>query len=109
VGKSSASRRPFPALPRVGRQCHNRLDCSEEAEVEIDTAQLARVAELLDLLDGFLRSGTGVADRLADYLHPPDVTARNRRTGPGNDTNLVIDLVSFTAHALRVHGQGPPR
>lgn len=43
-------------------QCHDVLGCSEEA-VEIDATQLARVAELLDLLDGFLRSGNGVAER----------------------------------------------
>jgi hypothetical protein len=100
------SLQPFPEL---GRQCHDRLDCFEEATVEIDATQLARVAELLALLDGFLRSGTGVADRLADYLH---TTGRDRpqpQDGAGYDTNLVIDLVSFTAHALRVHGQGPPR
>jgi hypothetical protein len=72
--------------------------------VDIDIAQLARVAELLD---GFLRSGNGVADRLADYLH---TTGHDRPHPPdraGYDANLVIDLVSFTAHALRAHRQGP--
>jgi hypothetical protein len=71
-----------------------------EATVEIEAAQLGRVAELLDLLDGFLRSGNGVADRLADYLH---TTGRDRpqphdqANNYNYDANLVIDLVSFTA------------
>jgi hypothetical protein len=44
-----------------------------------------------------------------DYLH---ATGRDRpqpQERAGYDANLVIDLVSFTAHALRVHRQGPPR
>ncbi len=40
-----------------------------QAAVEIDATQLPRIAELLDLLDGFLRHTDGIADDLADYLH----------------------------------------
>jgi len=40
--------------------------CPGEATVAIGAGQLARVAELLDVLNGFLRSGNGVAARLAD-------------------------------------------
>ena len=41
----------------------------DHATMPINTAQLAHIAELLDILDGFLRRGDGIADRLADYLH----------------------------------------
>jgi hypothetical protein len=34
-----------------------RTAASRQAIVEIDAAQLARIAELLHVLDGFLRSG----------------------------------------------------
>jgi hypothetical protein len=57
--------------------CHDLLDCPEQATVEINAAELAHVAELLDLLDGFLRSGNGIADHLTDYLQK---TARDPRT-----------------------------
>jgi hypothetical protein len=60
-------------------------------------------------IDGFLRSRIGVADRLADYLH---ATGRDHPQPPdraGYDAGLVIDLVSFTARALRAHRQGPVR
>jgi hypothetical protein len=82
--------------------CHDLLDCPEQATVEINAAELAHVAELLDLLDGFLRSGNCIADHLTDFLQK---TARDPRTtappGANYNANLVIDLVSFTAHALR--------
>jgi len=81
------------------------LDCPKEATVDIDTAQLARVAELLDLLDGFLRCGNGVTDRLADYLHGTGLDHPQPQDRAYYDANLVIDLVSFTAHALRDHRQ----
>lgn len=45
--------------------CHDMLDCPYQATTPINAAQLARVAELLDVLDGFLRR----ADSIADYLH----------------------------------------
>jgi ABC-type transporter Mla subunit MlaD len=44
---------------------HNGL----QATTTINTAQLADIAELLDILDGFLRNANDIADRLADYLH----------------------------------------
>lgn len=95
--------------PELWQLCHDGLGCREETTVEIDAAQLARIAELLDLLDGFLRSGNGVADRLADYLHITGGDRPQPHERAGYDANLVIDLVSFTAHALRVHPQGSPR
>jgi hypothetical protein len=65
----------------------------ERASVEIVATQLVRIAEVLELVDGFLRSG--------DLPQLPD--------RGGFDTNLVIDLVSFNALALRVHCQGSLR
>ena len=65
------------------------------------------IAELLDLLDGFLRRADGIADRLADYLH---ATGHDHPQPPhwaSYDANLLIDQVSFTAHALRANRQQP--
>jgi hypothetical protein len=45
------------------------LDCPEKATTPINTNQLAHIAELLALLDGFLRYTDGIADRLVHYLH----------------------------------------
>ena len=64
--------------------------------VDISSDELDRVTELLTVLDEFLRSD-GTAGLLAAYL---------RTTGcshPGYDAALLIDQVSFTAHALRGH------
>ncbi|UQX09454.1 hypothetical protein [Candidatus Mycobacterium methanotrophicum] len=87
--------------------CHDMLDCPDQDAVEINATQLARIAELLDTLDGFLCHADGVADRLADYLR---ATGRDRAQPPHGasyDANLLIDQVSFTAHALRAHRQQP--
>jgi hypothetical protein len=35
--------------------CHDTPDCPEQATVQINANQLARITELLDVLDGFLR------------------------------------------------------
>ena len=85
--------------------CHDMLDCPDQATVEINAAQLAHIAELFDTLDGFLRRADGIAGRLADYLH----TARYNHPHLGGyyDANLLIDQVSFTAHALRAYRQQP--
>lgn len=87
--------------------CHDMLDCPGQVTVKINAAQLARIAELLEMLDGFLRHTDGIAHHLADYLHatgrdhpqPPHWTAYN--------ANLLIDQISFTAHALRANHQQP--
>ena len=47
--------------------------------------ELVRIAELLDLVDEFLRSGNGVAERVSPTTFtPPDATTPNRKTGPDN-------------------------
>jgi hypothetical protein len=74
--------------------CHDMLNCPDQATVEINANQLARIAELLDMLDGFLRRADGVADRLSDYLH---ATRHNHPHRSGYDANLLIDQISFTA------------
>ena len=55
----------------------------------------------MPLRDGFLRHTDGIADHLAHYLH---VTRRDPDRA-GYDANLLIDQVSFTAHALAPTGE----
>jgi hypothetical protein len=81
--------------------CHDTPECPELATVEINANQLARLAELLDVLDGFLRHDNTAGDHLADYLRATG------RDWASYDANLLIDQVSFTAHALRAHRQQP--
>jgi len=51
--------RPAQPIPGNGQhpdqQCYDKLDCPDQAMTAINAAQLAHIAELLDLLDGFLR------------------------------------------------------
>jgi hypothetical protein len=84
--------------------CHDTPDCPEQATVEINANELARIAELLDVLDGFLRHGNTVGDHLADYLR---ATTDNHPHRTSYDANLLIDQVSFTAHNLRAHRHQP--
>ena len=102
-----------PAQPIPGngqhpdQQCYDKLDCPDQAMTAINAAQLADIAELIDLLDGFLRRADGIADRLADYLR---ATGRDHPQPPhwaGYNANLLIDQVSFTAHALRTNRREP--
>jgi len=79
----------------------------DRAAILINAGQLSDIAELLTILDGFLRHADGIANRLADYLH---ATGRDRPQPPDGtsyDTNLLIDQVSFTAHNLRAHRRKP--
>ena len=77
-----------PAQPIPGngqhpdQQCYHKLDCPDQAMTAINAAQLADIAELLELLDGFLRRADGIADRLADYLHATGRDHPNPRAGP---------------------------
>jgi len=79
----------------------------QQATTAINTAQLADVAELLDILDGFLRHADDIADHLADYLHTTGRDQPNSPTGASYNVNLLIDQLSFTAHALRAHRREP--
>jgi hypothetical protein len=62
--------------------CHDTPDCPEQTTVEINANQLARIAELLDVLDGFLRHANTVGDHLADYLRTTGRDHPRHRTGP---------------------------
>jgi len=91
-----------PAQPIPGNGQHPDL-----ATIPINVEQLADIAELLDILDGFLRHTDGIADHLADYLH---TTGRDQAQPPnwaGYNANLLIDQVDFTAHSLRAHRRKP--
>ena len=87
--------------------CHDMLDCPDQTTTPINAVQLARVTELLDVLDGFLRRADGIADRLADYLHATGRDHPQPLHRADYDANLLIDQVSFTAHALRGHRHKP--
>jgi hypothetical protein len=93
---------PAQAIPSNGQQ----PDPNRTA-IPINAAQLSHIAELLDILDGFLRRADGIADNLADYLH---ATGRDQPQPPDwacYNANLLIDQVSFTAHSLRAHRRKP--
>jgi hypothetical protein len=79
----------------------------QQATTVIKTAQLADIAELLDILDGFLRNADDIADRLADYLHTTGRDQPQLPDGASYNANLLIDQLSFTAHALRAHRREP--
>ena len=67
---------------------------------DISATELAHIAELLSLIDEFLRHDR-VPELLATY---------QRTTGcshPGYDAAQLIDQISFTAHALRRHHGAP--
>ena len=107
--------RPAQPIPGNGQHpdqqsqclCHDMLDCPDHAMTAIKAGQLADIAELLDILDGFLRHADDIADRLADHLH---ATGRDHPQPPHGacyTANLLIDQISFTAHALRAHRREP--
>lgn len=87
------------------------------AMVSVPAAQVAEIADLFAVLDEFLRSGNGAADRLAAHLatqteaaHQQHYMAPGHRLGMARyDANLLIDRVSFTAHVLRHHRPGGDR
>lgn len=94
--------------------CHDTVDCPNEATVAISTGQFAEIAGLLAVIDEFLRTQPGAADRLVEHFATQHDRARppgGLRCEPGYlreqaryDVNLFIDKVSFAAHALRAHG-----
>ena len=65
----------------------------------VSVDELAQISELMTTIDVFLRS------------HPiPDLLTKHLRDmgsdHPGYDTALLIDQISFTAHALRPYRGG---
>lgn len=70
----------------------------------ISVEQLAKIGELLTIVDEFLRSGP-IAQHLAEHLH---LTGQDRPDHPHHyDVGLLIDQISFTAHALRAGRHQP--
>jgi len=106
---------PAQPIPGNGQQpdqqwpcrCHDMIDCPDQAATPINTALLARIAELLDIADGFLRHADDIADRLADYLHTTGRDHPQPPDGASYNANLLIDQISFTAHSLRAHRRKP--
>ena len=93
----SAGQQPYePSTGYEDRPTHDMIDRPEQATTAIAATQLTRAADLLDLLDGFVRTGNGVADRLRYHL---DTTTADHPDRPGYDANLVIDLVGLATHA----------
>jgi hypothetical protein len=80
--------------------CHGTVECPDRVTVAVPADQLADLADLLTTVDEFLRCGTGVADRLADFY-----AGRGDRH-PGFAASNLIDQVSFTAAALHRHREG---
>lgn len=70
---------PIPADGLVSDQSlvglHDMPELPAEPTVEIGAGQLARIAEVLNVIDEFLRCGNDIAGRLADYL---EVTGLDR-------------------------------
>ena len=62
--------------------CHDMPNRPCQAAVEIDATQLPRIAELLDLLDGFLRHTDGIATIWPTTCTPPAATTPIRHMGP---------------------------
>jgi hypothetical protein len=87
------------------QQGYDMLDSPNQAMAAIN-AQLADIAELLDIIDGFLRHAD-IADRVADYLRATGRDHPQPPQGANYNANLLIDQVSFTAHALRAHRREP--
>ena len=72
IPRQRPATRPSATTARLPRPSHDA----------INAAQLAHIAELLDILDGFLRRADGIADRLADYLHATGRDHPQPPTGP---------------------------
>jgi hypothetical protein len=67
-----------------------------QSPTTVSADELTRIAELLAIIDGFLRSHQ-IPELLAQHLHDIGVDH------PGYDAALLIDQISFTAHALRAY------
>jgi hypothetical protein len=103
---NTQSAQPIPSNSQhPDQQGYEMLDNPDQALTAINADQLADIAELLDIIDGFLRHA-GIANRLADYLHTTGLDHPQPPRWAGYNANLLIDQVSFTAHALRAT---PPR
>jgi hypothetical protein len=79
----------------------------DRTALPINAAQLCDIAELLNILDGFLRHGDDIANRLTDYLHATGYDRPQPPDGTSYNANLLIDQLSFTAHNLRAHRRKP--
>lgn len=92
--------------PIAAHTITDATDQSEESAMNISIDQLRDIADLLDIIDGFLRSDT-IADHLTDYLHATGADHAPQPHGPSYTTGPLIDQISFTAHHLRAHQRKP--
>ncbi|WP_292974682.1 hypothetical protein [Mycobacterium sp.] len=75
---------------------HDDLEPTDEpTTITYPIGSLVHLAELLDEIDEFLRSGTDVTDLLTVFM------TRNGRAHPGFRACNLIDDLSFTAHHIR--------
>jgi hypothetical protein len=108
----------------AGGWCAHRFDLQRSWDALLDgvvqhESDVGAWAQSLGVRDGqrFLLDPKGFPDvRVNSFLASARMRnlaettlARNCWTRGGLDTNLVIDLVSFNVHALRVHCQGSLR
>ena len=100
---------------RITEDCVNRrqLPCPRqdapdrsEKAMNINVHQLHDITELLEVIDGFLRSDT-IADHLTNYLHATGADQPRLPDGASYTTGLLIDRISLNAHMLRTHQRKP--
>lgn len=92
--------------PIAAQPITDTTDQSEEIAMNISIDQLRDIADLLDIIDGFLRSDT-IAEHLTDYLHATGADQPRLPHGASYTTGPLIDQISFTAHHLRAHQRKP--
>lgn len=76
-------------------------DGSADNLTAISAGELARISEMLTILDSFLRSNS-IAGLLTAHLRA------NGYDHPGYDAALLIDQISFSAQALRTFRDRQP-
>jgi hypothetical protein len=81
-------------------------DRPDTATATVNADQLQTIAELLDVIDGFLRSDN-IAELLTAYLHSTGADQPRPPHGASYTTDLLIDPISFNAHHMRNRHEEP--
>lgn len=99
--------------------CHDALACPDDATVTIKAGKLAEIADVLDTLDAFLRSGDEVTGLLVEHLAAAQAPGAGERDIDPDylrqltrvQVNFLIDrvgLLAAQAHRLHPRGQHDP-